>query len=101
MHLQTFLTVLSVFASVVSARYYSVAAPKTIKLGEPFDAILIGDTIYIQSVYDVAVVFGIGPEDGYPDSMFTVLDSFYLGPGTCSLRSPMSVVMAEKLTRWP
>lgn len=82
MHLRTFLTAFGIFSSVVTARYYSVAAPKTIKPGEPFDAILIGDTIYIQSVYDVAVVFGIGPEKEYPKSLGIVLDSFYLGPGT-------------------
>ena len=63
----------------VSARIYGISAPSTIEPGTPFTVSLLTQD-YIQSVYDVAVAFGVASGQGYPDSLGTVFASEYLGP---------------------
>jgi len=72
--------------SVAQARIYGIAVPDTIKPGDGFNAI-IESSNYIQSVYDVSIVFGAAPGEGYPGSLGTVLGSYYLGPGMSFLAS--------------
>ena len=78
-----FATVLAASASLLSlasARIVGISVPNTIKPGDGFNAIIHVEN-YIQSVYDVAIAFGVAPGNGYPGSLGTVMDSFYLGPG--------------------
>ncbi|SPN99288.1 related to nitrate transporter CrnA [Cephalotrichum gorgonifer] len=80
MQLRFTLAALSAMAPAANARIYGIAIPETIKAGDEITAI-IASSNYIQSVYDVAIAFGISPAAAaYPDSLGTVLDSFYLGP---------------------
>jgi hypothetical protein len=65
--------------SLASARIVGIAVPDTIKPGDGFNAIIETEN-YIQSVYDVAIAFGASPGAGYPGTLGTVMDSFYLGP---------------------
>jgi hypothetical protein len=67
--------------AAAEARIYGIAVPDVIKPGEGFNAIILTEN-YIQRVYDVAIAFGYKPAGAFPDSLGTVLDSFYLGPGT-------------------
>lgn len=81
MQLRSTLVALSVLAAGANARIYGIALPETIKAGDEVTAIIAASN-YIQSVYDVAIAFGIAPEAAaHPDTLGTVLDSFYLGPG--------------------
>lgn len=81
MQVRSTLATLSAVIVGVNARIYGIALPETIKAGDEVTAI-IASSDYIQSVYDVAIAFGISPEAAaFPDSLGTVLDSFYLGPG--------------------
>jgi Nis1 family len=80
-------TILAALASVVSltsARIVGISVPETIKPGDGFN-LYIQTENYIQSVYDVAIAVGVAPGAGNPQSLGTVMDSFYLGPGTFSL----------------
>lgn len=61
------------------ARIYGISAPSTVAPGVPFTISVLTQN-YIQTVYDVAIVFGISPGAGYPGTMGTVLASEYLGP---------------------
>jgi len=77
-----FATVLAASASLLSltsGRIVGISVPDTIKPGDGFNAIIHVEN-YIQSVYDVAIAFGVAPGSGFPGSLGTVLDSFYLGP---------------------
>jgi hypothetical protein len=76
------LIALTTLLTTAQARINGIAVPSTIKPGEEFEAIILSSN-YIQRVYDVAIAFGYSPGDGYPDTLGTVLDSFYLGPGKC------------------
>lgn len=81
MQLRSTLAALSALVAGVNARIYGIALPETVKAGDEVTAI-IASSNYIQSVYDVAIAFGIAPEEAaFPGTMGTVLDSFYLGPG--------------------
>lgn len=81
MQLLSTLAAIAAVAVGANARIYGIALPETIKAGDEVTAI-IASSNYIQSVYDVAIAFGISPEEAsFPDSMGIVLDSFYLGPG--------------------
>lgn len=81
MQFRSTLAALSAIVAGANARIYGIALPETIKAGDEVTAI-IASSNYIQSVYDVAIAFGISPpEAAFPDSMGVVLDSFYLGPG--------------------
>ncbi|KAH7144543.1 hypothetical protein B0J13DRAFT_623079 [Dactylonectria estremocensis] len=65
--------------AVAQARINGISVPATIKPGDTFD-VIIESSNYIQSVYDVAIAIGYAPGKGYPDSLYNVADSFYLGP---------------------
>jgi hypothetical protein len=81
MRFQTILAASASLLSLASARIIGIAVPETIQPGGGFNAIIETEN-YIQSVYDVAIVFGVAPGAGFPGSLGTVMDSFYLGPGT-------------------
>jgi hypothetical protein len=68
------------FLAVAEARIYGIAVPDVIKPGEGFSAIILTEN-FIQSVYDVAIVFGYKPVGAFPDALGTPLASFHLGPG--------------------
>jgi len=80
MHFQSTLVASAALLSLASARIIGIAVPDTIAPGSGFNAIIETEN-YIQSVYDVAIAFGVAPGNGFPDSLGTVMDSFYLGPG--------------------
>ncbi|CAM1510380.1 Fc.00g007150.m01.CDS01 [Cosmosporella sp. VM-42] len=65
--------------AVAQARINGIAVPETIKPGDKFEAIILSSN-YIQSVYDVAIAFGYARGEGFPGSLGSVVDSFYLGP---------------------
>ncbi|KAH7000176.1 hypothetical protein EDB80DRAFT_104808 [Ilyonectria destructans] len=65
--------------AVAQARINGISVPATIKPGDTFD-VIIESSNYIQTVYDVAIAVGYAPGTGYPDSLGSVADSFYLGP---------------------
>jgi len=67
-------------------------APATIAPGEPFNVSLITQG-YIQTVYDVAVAFGIAPGRGYPDSLGVAIASEYLGPAKSNLINPITFTL--------
>lgn len=71
-------------AAVSSARIIGIAVPQVIKPGDGFNARILTED-YIQSVYDVAIVFGEAAGAGYGGDLGTVTDSFYLGPRKFSL----------------
>lgn len=73
--------------SLASARIVGIAVPKTIRPGDGINAIILTEG-YIQSVADVAIAFGVTPGAGYPGTLGTTLQSYYLGPGTFSSLSP-------------
>ncbi len=75
----------SVF-SVAQARINGISVPATIKPGDGFN-VVIESSDYIQSVYDVAIVFGAASGEGYPGNLGTVLASYYLGPGMLSSKT--------------
>jgi len=70
---------LSLF-TLTSARIIGIAVPETIAPGQGFNAIIMVEN-YIQSVYDVAIAFGVSPGEGHEGTIGTVLGSYYLGPG--------------------
>lgn len=70
----------TLFASMASARIIGVAVPDTVKAGQGFNAIIMVEN-YIQSVYDVAIAFGIKPGTQMRDIVGEVMGSYYLGPG--------------------
>jgi Nis1 family len=80
MRFQTILAASASLLSLASARIIGIAVPDTIQPGGGFNAIIETED-YIQSVYDVAIVFGVAPGAGYPGNLGNVMDSFYLGPG--------------------
>ncbi|KAF4458161.1 secreted protein NIS1 [Fusarium austroafricanum] len=75
------------------ARITGIKVPKEIKVGEPFEAIIVREN-YIQSVYDSSIVFGYGPPSTYPGTIGRVADSFYLGAEESNKLEPLK----EKLT---
>ncbi|KAE9968799.1 hypothetical protein Vi05172_g2198 [Venturia inaequalis] len=77
MQLSTF--ALASLLSLASARIVGFSVPKTIRPGEGFSAVIHTEN-YIQSVQDIAIAFGVTPGVGYPGSLGTTLESFYLGP---------------------
>jgi hypothetical protein len=84
MQLSNLLATSAALLSLASARIIGIAVPDTIRPGDGFNAIIETEN-YIQSVYDVAIAFGVAPGNGFPSSLGTVGDSFYLGPGTSEL----------------
>lgn len=81
MQLSTF--ALASLLSLASARIVGFSVPKTIRPGEGFSAVIHTEN-YIQTVQDIAIAFGVTPGVGYPGSLGTTLESFYLGPSMSS-----------------
>lgn len=81
MHFSTL--ALSTLLSLASARIVGISVPKIIHPGDGFNAIIITEN-YIQSVSDVAIAFGVAPGAGFPGTLGTALQSYYLGPGMFS-----------------
>jgi hypothetical protein len=75
--------------SSASARIVGVSAPSTVYAYNPFTVSLITEN-YIQSVYDVAVAFGVAPGAGYPDSLGNIMAPEYLGPAKSNTLSPIT-----------
>jgi Nis1 family len=69
-----------------------ITAPSTIAAGEPF-FVTLNTADYIQTVYDVAVAFGIADGQGYPQSLGTVFNSEYLGPSKSNILDPITFVV--------
>ncbi|OCL13710.1 hypothetical protein AOQ84DRAFT_310092 [Glonium stellatum] len=91
-----FETILAAGASLLtlsSARIVGIAVPETIKPGDTFNAIIIVED-YIQSVYDVAIAFGIAPAAGYPGSLGTPITSGYLGPAQSNVLQNITYAMS-------
>ncbi|RFU79564.1 secreted nis1 [Trichoderma arundinaceum] len=65
--------------SAANALISGIAVPETVAPGDTIQATITTQN-YIQAVYDVAIVFGFAPGDGFPGSLGSVLGSFYLGP---------------------
>ncbi len=67
-------------AALSSARIVGVAVPDTIRPGDGFNAIILTEN-FIESIYDVAIGFGVAPGAGYQGALGDVMGTFYLGPG--------------------
>ncbi|PHH64708.1 hypothetical protein CDD82_1745 [Ophiocordyceps australis] len=65
-------------AALANARINGIAVPDTIRPGEGFNAI-IRSSNYIQTVFDVAIVFGYHQGPDYPPSLGSLADSLCLG----------------------
>ncbi|KAM0352440.1 hypothetical protein ACHAPU_002107 [Fusarium lateritium] len=79
--------------ALAEARITGIKVPKEIKVGEPFEAIIVREN-YIQTVFDSSIVFGYAPEDAYPGSIGSVAASFNLGKDESNKIEPLK----EKLT---
>ncbi|KAB2579717.1 hypothetical protein DBV05_g1582 [Lasiodiplodia theobromae] len=75
-----------------SARLVGVKVPSTIAPGDTFTAIMINE-IYIQSVYDVAVAFGLDIPPGHEGSIGQVIGSTYLGPALSNQRQNLNLTL--------
>jgi hypothetical protein len=80
MRLSPPLIAFSPLVSLSAARIYGIAVPDTVKPGEGFNA-MIETGNFIQSVYDVAIAFGVSPSPGFQGALGSVIGSYYLGPG--------------------
>jgi len=74
--------------STTSAIITGITAPSIIAPGQPF-TITINTANYVQSVYDVAVAFGIAPGAGFHGSLGSVFASEYLGPSLSNIETPI------------
>ncbi|EHK17648.1 uncharacterized protein TRIVIDRAFT_205388 [Trichoderma virens Gv29-8] len=89
--------------AVANARIVGIAVPETVAPGATIEATILTEN-YIQSVYDVAIVFGYAAGNGFPQSLGNVLASYYLGPTqsnvsgnlTRSITIPASAQKGEK-----
>lgn len=93
MRFQTILAAGASLLTLSSARIIGVAVPETIRPGDTFNAIIEVEN-YIQSVYDVAIAFGIAQGSGYPGSLGTPITSSYLGPDHSNTLQNISYAMA-------
>lgn len=75
----TLTLLLATLLSTTTAIITGVTTPSPIYAYNPF-TITLTTADYIQSVYDVAVAFGITPSPGLPGSLGTVITTAYLGP---------------------
>jgi hypothetical protein len=80
---------LSTLISSSSAIITGVTAPSTVYAYNPF-TITLTTADYIQSVYDVAVAFGVAPGAGFPDSLGNVMSTAYLGPSKSNILTPIT-----------
>ncbi|KAI3574060.1 hypothetical protein IWW34DRAFT_872597 [Fusarium oxysporum f. sp. albedinis] len=75
--------------SLAEARIIGIRVPSEIKLGEPFNAIIVREN-YIQAVTDIGIVFGYAPVDQYPETIGQVANVFFLGPDESNKIGPLS-----------
>ncbi|KAH6885939.1 hypothetical protein B0T10DRAFT_563920 [Thelonectria olida] len=61
------------------AHINGISVPATIRPGDTFNVVVLSSN-WIQSSYDVAIAFGYATGAGFPSSIGTVANSFYLGP---------------------
>jgi hypothetical protein len=80
---------LSTLISSSSAIITGVTAPSTVYAYNPF-TVTLTTADYIQSVYDVAVAFGVAPGAGYPDSLGNVVSTAFLGPSKSNILTPIT-----------
>jgi necrosis-inducing secreted protein 1 len=87
MHFSKFLATAASFG-LSSAIITGFSVPNQIKPGDGFNA-YINTANYIQSVYDVAVVFGVAPGSGHGGALGTIAGSYYLGPEQSNVLQPI------------
>jgi hypothetical protein len=80
---------LTTLISSSSAIITGVEAPSTVYAYNPF-TITLTTADYIQSVYDVAVAFGVAPGAGYEGDLGTVITSAFLGPSQSNILTPIT-----------
>ncbi|CZR51274.1 uncharacterized protein PAC_01149 [Phialocephala subalpina] len=79
----------STLISSSSAIITGVTAPSTVYAYNPF-TVTLTTANYIQSVYDVAVGFGVAPGAGFPGSLGNVASTAYLGPTKSNILTPIT-----------
>jgi hypothetical protein len=80
-------------ATLASARLVNITAPSIIAPNSTFTLTLLSQG-YIQSVADVAVIWGFDIAPGYPGSLGGPTDSAYLGPSKSNLAQDELVINA-------
>jgi hypothetical protein len=85
-------TTLAVLASTLisstSAIITGVETTSTVYAYNPF-TVTLTTADYIQSVYDVAVAFGVAPGAGFPGALGNVMSTAYLGPSKSNILTPI------------
>lgn len=82
------ITALASLLTVSHAMIHGITIPSTIQPGDPFD-VTIESSLFSQSIYDVAIVFGYAQDSGYPGGVGEPVKVYGLGsctstPNTCS-----------------
>jgi Nis1 family len=80
---------LSTLISSSSAIITGVSTTSTVYAYNPF-TVTLTTADYIQSVYDVAVAFGVAPGAGVPDSLGNVMSAAFLGPSQSNILTPIT-----------
>lgn len=86
------LALLTTLISSSSAIITGVTAPSTVYAYNPF-TVTLTTANYIQSVYDVAVSFGVTPAPGYEGAIGNVITSAFLGPSKSNVLTPLTFDM--------
>ena len=84
------LSAASALVALASARIDGISVPATVQPGSTVE-VQFNTEIYIQSVLDVAVVFGISSGQGHYPYLGNVLGSTYLGPSQSNTQSDFSL----------
>jgi hypothetical protein len=80
---------LSTLISSSSAIITGVTTTSTVYAYNPF-TVTLTTADYSQSVYDVAVAFGVAPGAGFPGSLGNVLSTAFLGPSQSNIVTPIT-----------
>ncbi|PMD28710.1 hypothetical protein NA56DRAFT_21508 [Hyaloscypha hepaticicola] len=80
---------LSTLLSSSSAIITGVTTSSSVYAYNPF-TVTLTTADYIQSVYDVAVAFGVAPGAGSPGSLGNVMSSAFLGPSKSNILTPIT-----------
>lgn len=78
----------STLISSTSAIITGVQTTPTVYAYNPF-TVTLTTADYIQSVYDVAVAFGVAPGTGFPGALGNVMSTAYLGPSKSNILTPI------------